>query len=245
MARQASVKIALVTGANKGIGFHVARQLAQAGLTVLVGSRDPDRGRSAVGRLTGEGLGARLLVVDVTDAASLATAASRVERDFGRLDVLVNNAGVAPGFAAPSRVAMEDLRRAYETNVFGVVATTNAFLPLLRRSPGGRIVNVSSELGSLAGMTDPDWEWAGVNALAYQSSKTAQNAATVMYAKELRDTGIKVNAVDPGFRATDMAPAPGAGDPADGAAVATRMALIGDDGPTVEFHTDDGGTYPW
>ena len=249
MTKQAYGTVALVTGANKGIGFQIARQLAQAGLTVLVGSRDPNRGRSAVEKLTGEGLDARLLVVDVTDAASLTTAVEQVGRDFGRLDVLVNNAGIAPGFAAPSQVAMEDLRRTYETNVFGVVATTNTFLPLLRKSAGGRIVNVSSELGSLAGLTDPDWEWAEVNALAYQSSKTAQNAITAMYAKELRDTGTKVNAVDPGFRATDMAPggahALGAGDPADGAAVATRMALIGNDGPTGEFHTDDGGTYPW
>ena len=245
MTQQTSGAVALVTGANKGIGFHIARQLALAGLTVLVGSRDPDRGGGAVERLVGEGLDARLLVLDVTDAASLATAGARVRRDFGRLDVLVNNAGIRPGFDAPSRVTVEDLRRAYETNVFGVVATTNTFLPLLRESAGGRIVNVSSDLGSMAGLTDPEWEWAGVNALAYQSSKTAQNAATVMYAKELRDTRIKVNAVNPGFRSTDMNPMPGSGDPAEGAAVATRMALIDEDGPTGEFHTDDGGTYPW
>ncbi|CAA9474728.1 MAG: hypothetical protein AVDCRST_MAG12-1063 [uncultured Rubrobacteraceae bacterium] len=227
MTQQASNAVALVTGANRGIGFHIARQLALAGLTVLVGSRDPDRGGGAVEQLVGECLGAR------------------VRRGFGRLDVLVNNAGTRPGFDAPSRVTVEDLRRAYETNVFGAVATTNTFLPLLRESAGGRIVNVSSDLGSMAGLTDPEWEWAGVNALAYQFSKTAQNAATVMYAKELRDTRIKVNAVNPGFRSTDMNPMPGSRDPAEGAAVATRMALIDEDGPTGEFHTDDGGTYPW
>lgn len=241
-------RVALVTGANKGIGLHIARQLAQRGLTVLLGARNAERGRAAVAGLVGEGLDVRLLVLDVTDAGSVAAAAEQVAKDPGRLDVLVNNAGITSGLAPTSQVEVADLRRTYETNVFGVVAVTNALLPLLRRSRSARIVNVSSGLGSLTLLSDPDFRFADLNNAAYQSSKAALNALTVLYAKELRGTGIKVNAVSPGYRATDLnggLPTPGAGDPADGAAVAVRMALIDDAGPTGEFHSDAGTVYPW
>jgi NAD(P)-dependent dehydrogenase (short-subunit alcohol dehydrogenase family) len=157
-------------------------------------------------------------------------------------DVLVNNAGVVFGRAAPSQARVDDVRRTYETNVFGVIATTNAFLPLLRRSPHGRVVNVSSELGSITGMADPEWEWSFLHLLAYQSSKAAQNAVTLLYAKELRTAGITVNAVNPGLRDTDMAPegTPSLGDVAEGAAIITKIALGGPDSPTGQFYEEDG-----
>ncbi len=239
-------RVALVTGANKGLGFHSARQLAEAGLTVLLGARDAGRGQEAVAKLVAEGLDVRLLVIDVTSEASIAAAVKQVEQSTGRLDILVNNAGVSVSHAAPSQTTVDQMRRTYETNVFGVVAVTNAFLSLLRRSPSPRIVNVSSGLGSLALMIDRHSPWAAINILAYQSSKTALNAVTVLYARELREARFKVNAVNPGWRATDLGGyTEGAGDPAEGARVATRLSLIGDDGPTGEFHSDDGGTMAW
>jgi len=241
-------RVAVVTGANKGIGKHIARQLAQAGLLVFIGSRNHARGQAAVDELRSEGLSVRLLGLDVTDSASIARAAAQIARDPGRLDVLVNNAGITSGLDAASRMSVDDLRRTYETNVFGVVATINAFLPLLRQSPSPRIVNVSSGLGSLTLLSDPAFPFAALNNAAYQSSKTALNALTVLYAKDLAKEGFKVNAVSPGYRATDLnggLPTPGAGDPAEGAEVAVRMALIPDDGPTGEFHSHAGTTYPW
>jgi NAD(P)-dependent dehydrogenase (short-subunit alcohol dehydrogenase family) len=193
-------------------------------------------------------LSVRLLPLDVTDLVSVMAAAEELGQDPGSLDVLVNNAGIASGLEPASQVSLDDMRRTYETNVFGVVAVTNALLPLLRRSPAARIVNVSSGLGSLSLMSDPAFEFADLNNAAYQSSKTALNALTVLYAKDLRSAGIKVNAVCPGYRATDLnggLPTPGAGDPADGAKIAVQLALIGADGPSGEFLSDSGTRYPW
>ncbi|MEU8300364.1 SDR family NAD(P)-dependent oxidoreductase [Micromonospora sp. NPDC048909] len=232
-------KIALVTGANKGVGRHITRQLAQAGVSVLASSRDTPRGQRTVDELRAEGLDVQLLQLDVTDAASVAAAAAQVTA----LDILVNNAGISSGYDTPSRTSPEDLRRTYETNVFGVVAVTNAFLPVLLRSPSPRIVNVSSEVGSLTLMRNR----IPINVGAYQSSKAALNALTILYAKELRDTPVKINAVTPGYVATDLyggTPTPGAGDPAHGAAVAVRFALLDDNGPSGEFH-DASGILPW
>jgi NAD(P)-dependent dehydrogenase (short-subunit alcohol dehydrogenase family) len=229
---------ALVTGANKGIGKEIARQLAEAGLTVYVGSRDAARGQSAASEIGGD---ARLLVIDVTDDASIAAAASQV----GSLDILVNNAGIS-GDGRPAGEAEADaFRRVYETNVFGVVAVTNAFLPALRRSPRPRIVNISSGTGSLALATGPQFPHQGMMA-AYRSSKTALNAVTVFYAHALGD-GFKVNALAPGLRRTDLNPiaAGSEGDPAEGAAGAVRLALLPDDGPTGEFFSWDGSPVPW
>jgi NAD(P)-dependent dehydrogenase (short-subunit alcohol dehydrogenase family) len=240
-------EVALVTGANKGIGFHVARQLGQAGRRVWLGSRSRERGEKAADQLRTEGVDVDLVLLDVTDDASVAAAQELGAREAGRLDILVNNAGVVAGDAAPSESQVDDVRRTYETNVFGVIAVTNAFLPLLRRSPRGRVVNVSSELGSIGGMADPEWEWAFLHLLAYQSSKAAQNAVTLLYAKELRDACITVNAVNPGIRATDMntGDQSSLGDPADGAAIITKIALAGPDGPTGQFYEEDGSLYPW
>jgi NAD(P)-dependent dehydrogenase (short-subunit alcohol dehydrogenase family) len=242
-------RIALVTGANKGIGWHVARQLGEAGMTVLVGSRDPERGKNAVAELTGLGCDARLVVLDVTDAGSVAAAAKQVTGEHGRLDILVNNAGISSAMVKPSELDVADLRRVHETNVFGVVAVTNAFVPLLRRSTAPRIVNVSSGLGSLTLIANSEWRWADVDVPDYQSSKAALNALTLLYSRELSPAGFKVNAVNPGYRATELgggnATDPRAGDPAGGGAAVVEMALIGDDGPTGVFHTDTGGTLPW
>jgi NAD(P)-dependent dehydrogenase (short-subunit alcohol dehydrogenase family) len=230
---------ALVTGANKGIGKQIARQLADAGLTVYVGSRDAGRGKNAVGEIGGA---ARLLVLDVTDATSIADAAHQV----GELDILVNNAGISGDMTAADQEDPATFRRVYETNVFGVVAVTNAFLPALRRSAHPRIVNISSGTGSLGWATGPQFPHRGTHA-AYRSSKAALNALTVFYAHSLAGDGIKVNALAPGLRRTDLnaAAAASGGDPAEAAAGAVRLALLPDDGPTGEFLSWDGTPVPW
>jgi NAD(P)-dependent dehydrogenase (short-subunit alcohol dehydrogenase family) len=233
---------AVVTGANKGIGKHIARQLASAGLTVYVGSRDAERGRAAVAEI---GAGTRLLILDVTDAASIAASASQVDE----LDILVNNAGIGDDPRPAPDSDVDGFRHIYETNVFGVVAVTNAFLPVLRRSPHPRIVNISSGTGSLAWSTSPSarFAFAAGGAAAYRSSKTALNAVTVFYAQALAAEGFKVNALAPGLRSTDLnaSAAANGGDPAEGAAGAVRLALLPDDGPTGEFFSWDGTTVPW
>jgi len=237
-------RVAVVTGANKGIGLEIARQLAREGITVFIGARDEERGRAAAEKLQAEGLDARPLRLDVSDDASVAAAASRVEQETGRLDILVNNAGVAIDDGPPSRVSIDALRRTYETNVFSVVRTTQAMLPLLRRSDAGRIVNLSSGLGSLTQNSDPSWDYASVKFLAYNSSKTAVNAITVQFAYELRDTPIKVNAADPGYVATDMNRNQGVRSVEQGAATPVRLALLPPDGPTGGYFNDEG-PLPW
>jgi NAD(P)-dependent dehydrogenase (short-subunit alcohol dehydrogenase family) len=235
-------RTALVTGANKGIGKHIARLLAAEGFAVYVGSRDAGRGKQAVEEIGGD---ARLLVLDVTDPASVTQAAAQVES----LDVLVNNAGIAPSLALPDEAGLEEFRRTYETNVFGVVAVTNAFLPALRRSAHPRIVNVSSGTGSLTWSTNPNPQFTPGNggAAAYRSSKAALNALTVLYAQTLAEDGFKVNALAPGLRATDLNPRAAAsdGDPAEAAEGAVRLALLPDDGPTAGFFSWDGTPVPW
>ena len=231
--------IALVTGANKGIGKEIARQLAGAGLTVHVGSRDAARGERAVEAIGGD---ARPLILDVTDAASVADAARHVDT----LDILVNNAGISGDVDTPDRQDVDTFRRIYETNVFGVVAVTNAFLPALRRSAHPRIVNISSGTGSLTWSTGAQFPHRGTYA-AYRSSKTALNALTVFYAHTLADDGIKINALAPGLRRTDLnaTAATSDGDPAEAAAGAVRLALLPDDGPSGEFFSWDGSPVPW
>ena len=237
-------RVAVVTGGNKGIGREIARQLAREGITVFIGARDEARGREAAEKLRGEGLDARSLQLDVTDDASVAAAAARVEQEAGRLDILVNNAGIAIDDGPPSRVSIDVLRRTYETNVFGVVRVTQAMLPLLRRSDAGRIVNLSSGLGSLAQNSDPSWDYAAVKLLAYNSSKTAVNAITVQFAYELRDTPIKVNAADPGYVATDMNRNQGVRSVEEGAAAPVRLATLPRGGPTGGYFNDEGAL-PW
>ncbi|MFG3601650.1 SDR family oxidoreductase [Micromonospora chersina] len=245
--------IALITGANKGIGLATARQLGARGMTVLVGARDAARGREAADKLRAEGVDARFVPLEVTDAASVATAAELVEREYGHLDVLVNNAGIvrADGAGLPSQTTLDTLREVYETNVFGVVAVTNALLPLLRRAPAARIVNVSSEVGSIAVMTDPQGALFPLTSIPYPSSKTALNMVTAMYAKELRDSPIKVNAANPGYCATDLNHHSGFRTPEEGAEVSVHLATLPADAPSGllwGYQMDAGGGYgvlPW
>ncbi|MCT2588417.1 SDR family oxidoreductase [Streptomyces sp. N2-109] len=241
----AKTTIALITGANKGLGFEIARQLGQAGAVVLLGARDQGRGERAADALRESGLPAEALRIDVTDGVSIAAAARRIEERYGRLDVLVNNAGITGGFQGPpSEVTPDQLREVYDTNVLGVVAVTNAVLPLLRRSAAGRIVNMSSDVGSLTLNADPESVFRNYNLITYQSSKTALNAVTVAYAKELRASGIKVNAANPGFTATDINNHHGHRTVEQGAVIAVRLATLGPDGPTGTSQ-DENGTIPW
>lgn len=237
-------QIALVTGANRGIGLEIARQLGQRGMAVVVGCRDPRRGDAAAADLRSAGLDAVAVHLDVTVQASIDRAATWLERTYGRLDVLVNNAvhsGAASG--APADTTAADMRAAYEVNVFGPVALIHAVLPLLRRSPQARIVNVSSTVGSITCSADPAGRYAAYNHLPYDSSKSALNAATVAYARALRADGILVNAVCPGPCATDLN-RDGHRSAADGARIAVAMATLPPGGPTGTFR-DDEGLLPW
>ncbi len=256
--------IALITGANKGIGRETARQLGAGGVTVLVGARDEERGLEAERELRAGGADGTFVRLDVTDPESVREAAGWIEKEHGRLDVLVNNAGIArggpPGAATvrggpPSQTDLEDMRAIYETNVFGVIAVTNAMLPLLRRSPAARIVNVSSELGSVTSMTDPASPLSQFPAgLAYPSSKTALNMITVLYARELRDTPIKVNVANPGYTKTDLNGHSGFRSVEEGAEASVYLATLPADGPSgilwghlwaTGAPCDAYGTLPW
>ncbi|ADP79379.1 SDR family oxidoreductase [Pseudofrankia inefficax] len=245
LATAPSATIALITGANKGIGFETARQLGERGLTVLVGARDEGRGEAAVAALTAEGLDARAVRLDVTDEESVKAAAAWVADTFGRLDVLVNNAGILVDAGQPvTETTAAQVRETYETNVFGLVAVTRAMIPLLARSRGGRIVNLSSNLGSLGINTGQPERLAAFQMLAYGSSKAAVNALTILYANALRGHGIKVNAVEPGFVATDINNHAGPGTAREGAQIVVRLATVGDDGPTATFQSA-AGPVPW
>lgn len=239
-------KVALVTGANRGIGLETARQLAQAGFTVLMGSRDEARGRAAAQQLQAEGLAVEAVKLDMTDAADFSLLAGRIEARFGRLDVLVNNAGVlVHGDGQPSTASTEALRHTFETNFFGLVALTQALLPLIRKSPAGRIVNLSSILGSLTVLSSPN---NGVSdsfkLLGYNASKTALNTFTVLLADELRDTPIKVNSAHPGWVRTEMGGVSAPVEVLDGARTTLRLATLPADGPSGGFfHVDE--TLPW
>lgn len=240
--------VALVTGANKGIGREIAAQLAALGHTVVIGARSAEAGERAAAEVRITGGEAVSVVLDVTDPASAAAAADVVRERFGRLDALINNAGISgrPGadFAGqqPGSADLDDVRFIFETNVFGVIIVTAAFLPLLRRSTAPRIVNVTSSAGSLTRTSDfttPD-----PIAVGYVPSKTAATSLTIQYARGLADEHILVNAVDPGFVATDLNGFRGVRTVQQGAVQAVRMATIPADGPTGTF-TDDEGPVPW
>jgi NAD(P)-dependent dehydrogenase (short-subunit alcohol dehydrogenase family) len=238
-------RVALVTGANKGIGFETARQLASLGLTALIGARDDQRGKEAAATLQGEGLDVQFVRLDVSDPTTHDEARRFVEEKFGRLDVLVNNAGIAlDGTQKPSEVDMQTLRATFDTNFFGMIGVTQALLPLIRKSTAGRIVNVSSGLASLTLHSDPSWDFYPYKLLAYNASKTALNAFTVMLAHELKDSGIKVNSADPGFTATDMNAHRGHQTVAQGAAVIVQLATLSADGATGSYFNDQG-VVPW
>lgn len=229
-------KIALVTGATRGIGFETVRQLASQGVHVLLAGRDRSKAVEASLKLQSEGLSVEAIALDVTQPASIAAAAKDVAQKHGRLDILVNNAGVFRDDMQrkPSEQSLETWRETFDTNVFGVVATTQAFLPLLKLAPSARIVNVSSLLGSVAANADPASPIYDFKVPAYNVSKSAVNAWTVQLAHELRDTKIKVNAVHPGSVKTDMN-AGGELDVADGAKTSVRMALLDDAGQSGGF----------
>ncbi|TWH99722.1 short-subunit dehydrogenase [Luteimonas cucumeris] len=238
-------KIALVTGATRGIGLETARQLAAQGVHTLLAGRDRDKAVKVALELQAEGLPVEAIALDVTDEAGVHAAAREVEQRHGRLDILVNNAGIVRDDfeRVPSAQSLQSWRETFDTNLFGMVATTQAFLPLLRKSPAGRIVNLSSALASLTLHTDPGSDIYNLKVPAYDASKTAVNAWTVHLAHELRDTTIKVNAVDPGSVKTDMN-AHGELDVATGASGSVRMALLDASGPTGSY-THQGEVLPW
>ena len=247
--------VALVTGANQGIGLQIAKELVAHGFIVLVGSRNLERGEAAARTIDGD---ARVLQLDVTDQASITAAAEHIRKELGRLDVLINNAAISntrktPGMSLqeyakisrPSNVPLDEVRAVWETNVFGVLAVTQAMLPLLRETPGARIVNVSSGVGSLTMNSDPASPWRSVFGPVYPASKTALNAITLAFAIELEPSGIKVNAVSPGFTKTNLNGYEGPETVEEGAAEAVRVALLGPDGPTGTFTHAKLGKLPW
>jgi NAD(P)-dependent dehydrogenase (short-subunit alcohol dehydrogenase family) len=244
-------KIALITGANRGLGFEIARQLGQSGAKSLVAARDAEKGKQAAAELEAEGLDVDTVVLDIESTSSIEAAAEQVTSDHGRLDILVNNAGILPEATTPDAAKPLDLslfRRTFETNFFGAVAVTQSFLPLLRRSPAGRIVNVSTTMGSLTDQSDPSSQYYDLVVPAYQTSKAALNGLTIALAKSLAGTPIKVNSICPGWVQTDLGgPANRAAAPLladDAARIAVTMATLPDDGPSGQF-VDRNGTVPW
>src|SRR6266404_4694189 len=241
MTEYSNKRVALVTGANKGIGLETVRQLAKQGITVLLGARDEQRGKDAAAKLQGEGLDVQFLHLDVNEAATHEAARQFIEESFGKLDILVNNAGIAiDSTRKPSEANMKVLRTTFDTNFFGAISVTQALLPLICKSDAGRIVNVSSGLGSLTQHSDPTWKFYEVKPLAYNASKTALNAFTVMLAHELKDTAIKVNSADPGFTATDLNAHRGYKTVEQGASIIVRLATLPSDGATGGYFDDEG-----
>lgn len=239
-------KLALITGASAGIGFETARQLAAQGVRVLLGARDPDKGMASAVVLQSEDLPVEFLHLDVTSETSIAAAVAEVVEKYGYLDILVNNAGVMldpPGLKV-SEVPLSVYRETFETNLFGVIAVTNAFLPLIRKSLSGRIVNVSSILGSITAHCDPKSHVYDTKIPAYCVSKTALNAYTAQLAWELKDTPVKVNAAHPGWVRTNMGGPHAPLTVEEGAATSVKLALLPPDGPTGAFIHGDS-TLPW
>ena len=242
------MKKVLITGANKSIGFETACQLLQKGYFVYLGARDLEKGKEAADKLKAEGLtNVEPILIDVTNQASIEAARQQIDS----LDILINNAGISGGFPQTSAAdgATEPIREVFETNFFGVINVTHAFMDLLKKSDEPRIVNVTSGLGSLTLHSDPSWKYYKVKGAAYGPSKTALNAYTVVLAYELKDTAFKVNVVDPGYTATDFNHHSGPGTIEDAAARLVKCAMIPADGPTGQFFSDDNneetGISPW
>lgn len=250
-----NARIALVTGANQGIGFQVAKELVGHGWTVFLGARDSDKGHAAAGKI---GTGAMFVQLDVTDAASIAAAAERVRSEHGRLDLLVNNAAISrpphasnlaladlATVASATTIPLDDMRAIWETNVFAVVAVTQAMLPLLRAAPAARIVNVGSGVGSLTLNANPAFPYRKMYSPGYAGSKTAMNAVTLSFAIELADEGIRVNAVSPGFTSTNLNGFEGTESLEDGAREVVRVALLEGDTRTGAYTVWENAPIPW
>ncbi len=238
-------RIALITGANKGIGLQVSRELALLNHTVLIGARSKARGAEVETKFTKEGLSAVFVPIDVTDHTTIKAVANLIRDRYGRLDVLINNAGIAiDAGTPPSQISIETLRKTFETNVFGAFAVMQTMLPLLRKSETGRVVNMSSGLGSLTQNSDPNYEFANWKLLAYNASKTTLNAFTVQFAYELKDTSIKINSADPGFTATDLNNHLGTRSVKQAARIVVKLATLPESGPTGGFF-DENGQVPW
>lgn len=247
-------RIALVTGANQGVGFQLAKELVADGVTVLLGSRNAERGEKAAAEI---GAGAVPIQIDVTDTASIAAAAERIRIEFGRLDLLVNNAGISNTSKVPMKIAeyavsrrasnapIDEVRAIWDTNVFGVLAVYQAMLPLLRLSADARIVNVSSSVGSLAANADPAFPYRSIYGPGYAASKTALNAMTLAMMIELEGSGIKVNLVSPGFTSTALNNFEGTDSLEDGSREVVRVARLGPDGPSNTFTMWENQTIPW
>ena len=238
-------KIALITGANRGLGLEAARQLARdEGFTVLLGSRDLVKGEAAAATLRASGYDAHAIQLEVADEHSVQQAAREVEAKFGHLDALINNAGAnfefSSGVESPSTLTLDALRRTYETNVFGSFSVLQAFLPLLQKSAAPRVVNVSSGIGSLANQSNPEWFGYSINTLAYNSSKTALNALTVAFAKEFKNSNLKINAACPGWVKTDMGTDAAPRELEEGPRIFVTLATLPADGPTGKFFNEDG-----
>jgi len=245
------MKTVLITGANKSIGFETARQLLQQGYYVYLGSRDMQKGQQAVSQLHAEGLNqVEPLEIDVDNLESIKAARRLFARKTKVLDVLINNAGMSGNMPqTPLETDISVFKQVFETNFFGVIEVTQAFIDLLRQSPEPRIVNVTSGLGSLTLHNDPSWHYYKIKPAVYVPSKAALNAYTIVLAYDLRDTAFKVNAVDPGYTATDFNNHTGPGTVPDAAARVVKAAMLGPDGPTGQFFSDDNvpetGISPW
>ena len=237
-------KIALITGANKGIGFEVARQIGKAGWTVLAAARNRELGEAAVAKLQAEGLDARFMLIDLDVHETATAAAESVGQQFGKLDLLVNNAAIAAKTdGPPSKVDLAALDALMRTNFVGTVAVTQAMLPLLQGAGKSQIINVSSELGSISQQTDADWKYVQVKALAYCASKAALNMLSVQLAWEFRDANIAVNSINPGYTATDLNGNSGPQTIEEGAAEIVRVALL--DSPMTGKFLETGAEIPW
>ncbi len=237
-----STRIALVTGGNKGIGLEICRQLAQAGIQVILGARELRRGEDAVSTLRQQGLAVRQIQLDVTDTSTILTAASAIKQEHGRLDILVNNAGIFDGTdGPPSKASLDAVRRVFETNFFGALAVSQAMLPLIKAAEAGRIVNVSSSLGSLTLNGDPSSTYYSAQFIGYNASKAALNMLTVQLREELRGTPVVVNSVSPGFVKTDLT-GYGTMSPEEGARLPVQYALFGKESG---LFVEPGGLTPW
>lgn len=247
------VTLTLITGADKGIGFATAQALGKKGQHILIGARNPERGVKAVEQLKNGGIKADFIQLDVTDKAQIKAAAAKIKADYGYLSILINNAGIAMDHHQPaSELSTDTIRQDFDVNYFGLIDVTQAMIPLLKAAQPAKIINVSSNMGSMGLASDPNSRFYKVNSLGYQSSKASVNFATIIFSKELADEGITVNSVNPGWTATGFggrpedAPAPaGMQDVATGAAQIIKMASLPMNDATTGTFTENAGKLPW